>query len=228
MTTFRTSTRSTPYALVYGSEAVLPLEIQLPSLRVAVANKITTEENTRLRLEELENLEGKWLIAQQNLELYHVRMIQAHDKLGKYVNILEGLELHTNVFIGGEQDDIVERVFLERDMGRAGRQGRKSAWPGIIHLDEVDPLPSFIKRMIKRLVTWRNLPVDCIPNSCIINIYEAGDCIPPHVDHHDFARPFCIVSFIKKCNILFGTEIQIVGDGEFRGYVEIPLPVGSV
>ncbi|XP_020598913.1 uncharacterized protein LOC110038413 [Phalaenopsis equestris] len=71
-------------------------------------------------------------------------------------------------------------------------------------------------------------PEDCILNSCIVNIYEASDCIPPHVDHHNFARPFCKVSFINKCNIVFGTEIHIVDDGEFRGSVEIPLRVGSV
>ncbi|XP_020598333.1 uncharacterized protein LOC110037933, partial [Phalaenopsis equestris] len=80
-TTFRTPTQSTPYALVYGAEAVLPLEVQLPSLRIAVTNKITTGENAKLRLEELGSLEGKRLLARQNLELYKAKMIQTHDKL---------------------------------------------------------------------------------------------------------------------------------------------------
>ncbi|XP_020591016.1 uncharacterized protein LOC110031918 [Phalaenopsis equestris] len=142
-------------------------------------------------------------------------------------------------------DNIVKRDFLEREMGQAGLLRRRTCskprkWkcgkrrvtiqygccynfahdkegnlPGIVCHDEVDPLPSFIKRMIKRLVTWCILLADCIPNSCIVNIYEAGDCSPPHVDYHDFTRPFCTVSFINKCNIMFGIEIQIVGDGEF-------------
>ncbi|GAA0149118.1 hypothetical protein LIER_08377 [Lithospermum erythrorhizon] len=34
-TMYRTPTQSTPYALVYGVEAVLPLELQIPSLRNA-------------------------------------------------------------------------------------------------------------------------------------------------------------------------------------------------
>ncbi|PKU82262.1 hypothetical protein MA16_Dca017484 [Dendrobium catenatum] len=80
-TTYRTPTQSTPFALVFGAEAVLPLEVQLPSLRVAVNNSITSEQNARLRLEELEGLEEKRLQAQQNLELYKSRMAQAHDKL---------------------------------------------------------------------------------------------------------------------------------------------------
>ncbi|KAG9446985.1 hypothetical protein H6P81_013113 [Aristolochia fimbriata] len=35
-TSVRTPTQSTPFSLVYGAEAVLPLEVQLPSLRIAV------------------------------------------------------------------------------------------------------------------------------------------------------------------------------------------------
>ncbi|XP_020586604.1 RNA demethylase ALKBH5-like [Phalaenopsis equestris] len=72
------------------------------------------------------------------------------------------------------------------------------------------------------------IPADCIPNSCIINIYEEGDCIPPHIDHHDFVRPFCTVSLISESSILFGTDIEIIGPGEFRGSVKISLPRGSV
>ncbi|KAL6348156.1 hypothetical protein AAG906_039604 [Vitis piasezkii] len=35
-TSFRTSTRATPYSLVHGMEAVLPVEIEMGSLRVAL------------------------------------------------------------------------------------------------------------------------------------------------------------------------------------------------
>ncbi|KAH0468894.1 hypothetical protein IEQ34_002126 [Dendrobium chrysotoxum] len=68
----------------------------------------------------------------------------------------------------------------------------------------------------------------CVPDSCIINIYEPDDCIPPHIDSHDFVRPFSTVSFLSKCNIIFGHKIKIVGPGEFIGAASIPLPVGSV
>ncbi|XP_020596814.1 uncharacterized protein LOC110036659 [Phalaenopsis equestris] len=56
-------------------------KVQLPSLRIAVAHHITTEDSAKLRLAELESLEGKRLEAQQNLELYQARMAHAHDKL---------------------------------------------------------------------------------------------------------------------------------------------------
>ncbi|XP_020584791.1 uncharacterized protein LOC110027627 [Phalaenopsis equestris] len=66
------------------------------------------------------------------------------------------------------------------------------------------------------MARWNILPATCISNSCIINIYDEGVCIPPHIDHHDFVRPFCTVSFMS------------VGPGEFREAVEILLPVGSI
>ncbi|GAA0172010.1 hypothetical protein LIER_25920 [Lithospermum erythrorhizon] len=51
-TTFRTATQTTPYALFYGTQAVLPFEVKISSLRVAVneepypsgANMMTHQE----------------------------------------------------------------------------------------------------------------------------------------------------------------------------------------
>ena len=73
-TTVRTPTGNTPFSLVYGCEAVIPLEIQMPSLRVALITKMTTEDNDRLRLQELEALDEKRLQAQQHIELYQTRI----------------------------------------------------------------------------------------------------------------------------------------------------------
>ena len=39
-TSFRTSTEATPYSLVYGMEAVLPVEIEMRSLRVALKQHV--------------------------------------------------------------------------------------------------------------------------------------------------------------------------------------------
>ena len=49
-TTVRTPTKATPFSLVYGCEAILPLEIQIPSLRVALTTEMINEEKHRLRL----------------------------------------------------------------------------------------------------------------------------------------------------------------------------------
>ena len=81
--TVRTPTQATPYSLVYGCEAVLPLEIQLPSLRVAIHDGLTQDEQVRLRFQELNALEERRLDAVQELELYRQNMARAYDKLVK-------------------------------------------------------------------------------------------------------------------------------------------------
>ena len=43
-TSFRTSTEVTPYSLVYGMEAVLPVEIEMGSLRVGLEQQISEAE----------------------------------------------------------------------------------------------------------------------------------------------------------------------------------------
>ncbi|GKA74969.1 RNA demethylase ALKBH5-like protein [Tanacetum coccineum] len=97
--------------------------------------------------------------------------------------------------------------------------------PGIIRDEEVEALLPIFIQMIKRMVRWHILPPTCVPNSYIVNIYYEGDCIPPHIDHHEFLRPFCTISFLTQCNILFGSNLKIVGPGEFAGPFSIPLPV---
>ncbi|KAL0287456.1 UNVERIFIED_CONTAM: hypothetical protein Sradi_7125200 [Sesamum radiatum] len=79
-TTIRTPTQVTPYTLVYGVKAVLPLEQQIPSLRLAIQEGLTEEENAQIRLEELEALDEKRLEAQhrvreQRAQLRKLRII---------------------------------------------------------------------------------------------------------------------------------------------------------
>ncbi|KAL8158067.1 hypothetical protein AgCh_002686 [Apium graveolens] len=177
---------------------------------------------------------------------------------GREINVLQGLELYTNVFGPDNQTDIVNCIYELQKKGRLGQlRGRTYSepkkWmpgkgritiqfgccynyakdkngnpPGVLRNEEVEPLPLLFKEMIKKMVGQRIIPQTCVPDSCIVNIYEVGDCIPPHIDHHDFLRPFCTVSFLTKCNILFGSNLEIIGAGKFKGPVSIPLPVGSV
>ncbi|KAA0059585.1 uncharacterized protein E5676_scaffold640G00360 [Cucumis melo var. makuwa] len=79
-TTQRTPTGVTPYSLVYGVEAILFLEREIPSLRMVVQEGLTTKDNVKLRLQELEALDEKRLEAQQALECYQARMSKAFDK----------------------------------------------------------------------------------------------------------------------------------------------------
>jgi len=70
----------TPYSLVYAVEVVLPLERQIPSIRIAIQEGLTEEENVKLRLQELEAFDEKRLEAQQHLECYQSRLSSAFNK----------------------------------------------------------------------------------------------------------------------------------------------------
>jgi len=63
-------TQSTPVALVYRVEVVLPLELQIPSLRIAIQEGFMADENHSFHLVELEALDERTLQAQQKLECY--------------------------------------------------------------------------------------------------------------------------------------------------------------
>lgn len=50
-------------------------------------------------------------------------------------------------------------------------------------------MPPLLVGLVARLVRWGVLPRAQTPDSAIVNIYSPEDCIPPHIDHHDFSRP---------------------------------------
>ncbi|XP_020592998.1 RNA demethylase ALKBH5-like [Phalaenopsis equestris] len=161
------------------------------------------------------------------------------------------VNIYTSVFSENDEKWILDYVFDLQARGRAGLlrprtyaeprkwmhgkgretiqcgrcynfvEDRQGNPPGILRYDEVDSMPYVIKRMVKRLIRWSILLPDRILNSCIVNIYDEGSYIPPHIDHHDFVRPFCIVFFLSKSNILFRKEIDIIGPREFRGSVDM-------
>jgi len=89
-TTVWTPTKATSFSLVYGCEAVLPLEIQILSLRVALTAEMTKEEKHRLRLQELEVLDDKRLQAQQQIELYQAQITRAFNKKVKERSFKKG------------------------------------------------------------------------------------------------------------------------------------------
>ena len=69
-TSFRTSTGVTPYSLVYGMEAVFPIEIEMGSLRVALEQQIS---------------EAEWVQSPfDKLSLLDERRLRAADPRGKF------------------------------------------------------------------------------------------------------------------------------------------------
>ncbi|KAJ1700958.1 hypothetical protein LUZ63_000737 [Rhynchospora breviuscula] len=120
--THRTATQATPYSLVYGTEAVLPIEVELPSLRIAMASEIPLTKQIQLRLQELDGMDEKRLATQQNLELYQARMARAYEKLSR-----------PRTFRKGELVLILRRLIIGR------HHGPKFApnWEGPFIIDQV-------------------------------------------------------------------------------------------
>ena len=76
----RTSTGATPYSLVYGMEAILPIEMEIPSLRVLKEVKLEEAEWVQARYEQLNLVEEKRMKAICHGQLYQKRMMRVHDK----------------------------------------------------------------------------------------------------------------------------------------------------
>ena len=63
-----------------GCEIILPLEIQIPSLHIALIIEMIDEKKHQLRLQKLKALDDKRLQAQQQIELYQAQIFRAFNK----------------------------------------------------------------------------------------------------------------------------------------------------
>jgi len=79
-TSVRTSTGETPFSLVYGMEAVLPFEVEIPSLRVLTETQLEEVEWIQARFDQLNLIEEKRLTTVCHGQLYQRRMKKAFDK----------------------------------------------------------------------------------------------------------------------------------------------------
>nr|XP_033509644.1 uncharacterized protein LOC117274466 [Nicotiana tomentosiformis] len=58
-TTVRMSTGETPYLLVYGTEVVIPIEVEIPYLRIIQEAELSSAEWIQSRYEQLALIDGK-------------------------------------------------------------------------------------------------------------------------------------------------------------------------
>ena len=79
-TTTRTSTGATPYSLVYGMEDVLPIEVQIPSLRIMKDAGLSEDDWIQTRLDQLNLIDVKRLTAVCHGQTYQKWMIKAFNK----------------------------------------------------------------------------------------------------------------------------------------------------
>nr|XP_018623672.1 uncharacterized protein LOC104088354 [Nicotiana tomentosiformis] len=79
-TTVRTSVGTTPYLLVYGTEAAIPAEVEILSLRIIVEAEIDDDDWVKTWLEQLSLIDEKRLAAVYHSQLYQKRMSRVYNK----------------------------------------------------------------------------------------------------------------------------------------------------
>ncbi|XP_049374095.1 uncharacterized protein LOC125839167 [Solanum verrucosum] len=79
-TTVRTSVGATPYLLLYGTEAVIPPEVEIPSLRIIQEAELNDAEWVHKRIDQLTLIDEKRMVAVCHGQLYRQRMIHAFHK----------------------------------------------------------------------------------------------------------------------------------------------------
>nr|XP_009596369.1 uncharacterized protein LOC104092463 [Nicotiana tomentosiformis] len=79
-TTMRTSTGAMSYMLVYGTEVVIPVEVEIPSLKVIQEAKLDGTEWIRVRHEQLMLIDEKRMDVVCHGQLYQNRMANAFNK----------------------------------------------------------------------------------------------------------------------------------------------------
>ena len=84
------TTRATPFQLVYGQEAILPIEVELKSLRVAAEMKMGEQASLQERLRELEKLDEARLHAFQAREVLQKQRKKWYDQQVREKQFQEG------------------------------------------------------------------------------------------------------------------------------------------
>ena len=79
-TSIRSSTKATPYSLVYGMKAVLPIEIGVCLLRTVLESEIPEVDWLQSRYDQLCMLDEKRLKALYHIQGYQRRLRKALDK----------------------------------------------------------------------------------------------------------------------------------------------------
>ncbi|XP_070035373.1 uncharacterized protein [Nicotiana tomentosiformis] len=97
-TTVHTSTGATPYLLVYGTEAVIPAEVEIPSLRIIQEAELSDTEWIRSRYKQLALIDEKRMNVVCHGQLYQNRMSRAFNKRVKLRQFAPGQLVLKRIF----------------------------------------------------------------------------------------------------------------------------------
>ena len=167
------------------------------------------------------------------------------------VHITDGLTMHLNVASPQLQAELAQFVEETLRAGRAGAIGKSYNSPpmrwadarksremlqwGVFtnanRVEDVDvlPLPPILLSVVdlfERVGVVRDASERF--DTCVANVYDTGNWIPPHVDSEKFERPFCTLSLLSAQRVCFGDSIAGAA-GRWSGAAHrFEMPVGSV
>lgn len=167
------------------------------------------------------------------------------------LHIADGLDLHLDVASPELQAELTKFVEETLRAGRAGAIGksynapptrwadaRKSRemlqWGVFTNANRVEdtdvlPLPPILLSVVdlfERAGVVRDVSERF--DTCVANVYDTGNWIPPHVDSQKFERPFCTLSLLSAQRACFGDSI-VGAAGRWSGAAHcFEMPVGSV
>ena len=81
---------ATPYSLVYGMKVVLPVELEIPSLRIMLESKVSEEDWCQSRLDKLALLDERRLKSLYHILGYHRRIARSFNKKVKDCGVRKG------------------------------------------------------------------------------------------------------------------------------------------
>jgi hypothetical protein len=119
------ATKVTPFELVYGHEAVLPIEIGLQSLRVTKQVSLSAKEYHELMMDRIDDIPESQFKASEGLEKEKIKIVKAHNK-----RVME------NLFQVG---DLVWKTILPLGT-RSGKFGKwLPSWEGSFRVIQIVP-----------------------------------------------------------------------------------------
>ncbi|XP_051117307.1 uncharacterized protein LOC127242016 [Andrographis paniculata] len=99
------STGCTPFHLVYGQEAILPLEITVPSLRVLKQNLLNPEQYATAMLQRLDDVHEDRMMALDNIQVNKARVARAYNNKVRRRTFYEGDLVWKTVLPEGFKDN---------------------------------------------------------------------------------------------------------------------------
>ena len=110
------ATKVTPFELVYGQEAVLPVEVTLDAYRLSKQNDLSAVDYYDLMMDNIDEVSDKWLQALKEIEKDKLRVARAYNK-----------KVRTKSFQVGE---LVRKTILPLGM-KSNKFGKwSSSWEG--------------------------------------------------------------------------------------------------